>query len=400
MKSVFTLQNPWRFKQDFKFNYKERSIFKILSENLHNKKILGLVGSRQVGKSVLMYLLIKDLINKKTNLENIFYFNLDDLMLHKLFENPANLIEFVGKDDSIKYIFIDEIQRLVNPGLFLKELYDLNLNIKIIYSGSSQLEIKSKLKEHLVGRLRQFEIQRLSFEEYIAFRKPILKENALQDYIIFGSYPELALCTRNNERKLALNDIYKTYIEKDISEFLKIDNITAFNKLLILLSAQIGSLLNINNLADTLKISRTEIEKYISVLEGTFIIKIIYPFYNNYSKELSKMPKIYFLDLGLRNLILSNFMDLDLRNDTGHLFENFYLIQLLNEDYYGFKKVNFWRTTNQTEVDFIIKDENIFEAVEVKWNSNVKPKSFETLKKYYPNIQTRLVSKINFLQQQ
>ena len=158
IKEIFELQNPWRTTVDYPFNFKNREILKALLDNLDNRKILGLIGSRQVGKSSLLYLIVQHLIKNNVKVNNIFYFNLDDRKLHELYENIPEFLHFLGGSHpkEKKFVLIDEIQRLPNPGLFLKELYDLHLNFKIIYSGSSQLEIKSKLKEYLVGRSRQF----------------------------------------------------------------------------------------------------------------------------------------------------------------------------------------------------------------------------------------------------
>jgi uncharacterized protein len=397
IKEIFELQNPWRSRV-FRPKLKDRSILKILVKNLDNRKILGLIGSRQVGKSSLMYLIIEHLFQKEVGANHILYFNLDDLKLHDLFKNLPDFIRFIQPGESKKYIFIDEIQRLINPGLFLKEIYDLNLNIKIIYSGSSQLEIKSKLREHLVGRARQFEIHRLSFSEYIEFNRPIPPEEALEQMLVFGSYPEVSLETNGLDKQLALKDIYQSYVQKDLIDFLKVDNIDAFNKLLVLLSNQIGSLLVMDHLANALKISRADAEKYISVLEQTFVIKRIYPFHKNYKKEITKTPKIYFMDLGMRNFAINNFNDLTLRNDPGVLFENFILLELLKNDWYSLNRINHWRTTNQTEIDFFVTRGNATQAIEVKWGRDTTPKSFKTIHRYYPEIETRVVTKNGFLE--
>src|SRR6266542_2784610 len=141
IKEIFTLQNPWREKRDFRFNLKKRLILDTIVSNLENELIVGLIGSRQVGKSSILYLLINHLIKKGCPLKNIFYFNLDDFKLHEIFVSIPAFFEFVGPGNETKYVFIDEIQRLPSPGLFLKELFDLNRNLKIIFSGSSQLEI-------------------------------------------------------------------------------------------------------------------------------------------------------------------------------------------------------------------------------------------------------------------
>lgn len=397
IKKIFELQNPWRTGGAILFDLKDRAVLKFILDNLQNKKILGLIGSRQVGKSSLLYLIIAHLIKDGVDANLIYYFNLDDLKLHELFNNIPDFIHFIKADGARKYLLIDEVQRLSNPGLFLKEIYDLNLNVKIIYSGSSQLEIKSKLKEYLVGRVRQFEIQRLSFQEFLYFNHPITKNEAFAEMLVYGSYPEVSLESQSMEKQLMLKDIYQSYIEKDLVDFLKIDNIDAFNKLLILLANQIGRLLNIDSLSQALRISRKEVEKYIFLLENTFIIKRIYPFHRNYKKEIIKTPKVYFMDLGLRNYVINNFNNLSLRNDKGELFENFYLLQLLAADHYSLNKVNFWRTTNQTEIDFFITKGNSISAVEIKWKKTAPPKSFKTVNKYYPEITTAVISKTDFL---
>lgn len=394
---IFNLQNPWRQNRDFASKLQQRSVLQVLTENLDNKKILGLIGSRQVGKSSLMYLMIKHLLSvQSVNAAHIYYFNLDDLKLHELFHNMADFVHFVRPGDDRKFIFIDEIQRLENPGLFLKELYDLNLNLKVVYSGSSQLEIKSKMKESLVGRARQFEIQRLSFVEYLQFNEPITRQQAIDEMLVFGAYPEVALERHSTEKQLSIKDIFQSYVEKDLIDFLKIDNITAFNKLLVLLANQIGGLLNIESLVKSIRINRAEVERYIIILERTFIIRRIYPFFENYKKEITKTPKIYFLDLGLRNFVLNNFNPPDMRNDWGSLFENFFLIELIHEDVFALDKINFWRTTNQTEIDFIVTRGTEREAIEVKWNKTTPPKSFDTIARYYPNMKTRVVTKRDF----
>ena len=398
IKEIFELQNQWR-DPSYSFTQKKRHILNTLISNLENRKILGLIGSRQVGKSSLIFLLISYLINeKRVDPNEIFYFNLDDLKLHELFTQITAIIEFTGKPEiNKKYIFIDEIQRLPNPGLLLKEIYDLKLNFKIVYSGSSQLEIKSKIKEHLVGRARVFEINRLSFSEYIDFNAPITRKQALEEIMIYGSYPEVSLERGTLEKKLLIKDIYQSYVERDLTDFLRIENIEVFNKLLSLLAMQIANLLNIENLSKSLRISRVLIEKYIQILENTFIIKRIYPFFKNYKKEITKMPKIFFLDLGLRNYVLNNFGPIEFREDRGRLFENFYLLELLNKDIYSLNKINYWRTTNQTEIDFIITGENISKAVEVKWQKKARPRSFDSFKKIYTDYETSLISSEDFI---
>lgn len=393
---IFSIQNPWRKNTNYSLNLKSRNILNVLIQNMENELILGLIGSRQVGKSSIIFLLIEQLLKDKINPANIFYFNLDDLKLHELFTSIPDFLNFLGNDKEQKYVFIDEIQRLDSPGLFLKEIFDLNRKIKFIYSGSSQLEIKTKTREHLVGRARIFQINRLSFKEYLDFASPITKMDALQQMLIFGSYPAVAKETDSLEKKLRLRDIYQSYIQKDLTDFLQLDKVDGFNKMLVILANQTGDLLNVHSLSNSLALNRNEIDRYLNILEHTFICSKIYPYYRNYSKEITKTPKLYFLDSGLRNYILNQFQPFKQRQDIGKLFENFYYTELRANDFYNFNKVNFWRTTNQTEIDFIVQTENGVEAIEIKWEKEQTPKSFQTIREYYPEVQTRVVTHKEF----
>jgi predicted AAA+ superfamily ATPase len=152
-------------------------------------------------------------------------------------------------------------------------------------------------------------------------------------------------------------------------------------------------------LKNQIPIIRKETDRYLNILENTFIIKRVYPFYENYKKEIIKTPKVYFMDLGLRNYILNSFNELALRNDLGAIFENFCYLELLNSDFHSLNKVNFWRTTNQTEIDFIVQTEDEIEAIEIKWDKETTPRSFKTIMKYYPQIKCRVLTNKSFLKE-
>jgi predicted AAA+ superfamily ATPase len=173
--------------------------------------------------------------------------------------------------------------------------------------------------------------------------------------------------------------------------------VDVYNKFLIRVAMQSGELLNIHSLSKSLGLSRSKIEEYLNILEHTFICKRIYPFYKNYGKEISKTPKLFFLDLGLRNFILNNFNDLSLRTDKGSLFENFYYTEILTKDFYSMNKINFWRTTNKTEIDFIVQNDHGLNAIEVKWNDPKRPKSFDTIELLYPGIITKVITTATYL---
>lgn len=398
--SIFNLQNPWRQGRDVPFDLRSREILDLVLQNLENRKLLGLVGSRQVGKSSLLFLTIRHLLEEGVPPSRIFYFNLDDLKLHELFADTPSFVDFIGPNRERVFVFIDEIQRLSTPGLFLKSMHDLGLNMKIVYSGSSQLEIASKMKEHLVGRTRQFEIQRLSFSEHLEFRRPITRSEALADMMIFGTYPEVALIHGDTERILTIKDIYQSYVEKDLVDHLKVRDVDGFNRLLALLAGQIGNLLNVEGLARTVRVPRTLVTEWLAVLEKTFIIRRVYPFHRNYGKELTKAPKVYFMDLGLRNFILDRFSPLDRREDTGALFENLVLLELLAADPHRLSRIHFWRTTNQTEIDFVVTRGEAITAIETKWRKAAPPRAFRSFVSHYPKAETRVVGREDFLADQ
>jgi len=397
IKEIFELQNPWRGKPKYSFNLKSREIFDTLLENMQNELILGLLGSRQVGKSSLLYMLIEKLLNSDVSDQNIFYFNLDDLKLHPMFDSVPEFIQFLGDGDKLKYVFIDEVQRLHSPGLFLKEVFDLKRNIKIVYSGSSQLEVKAKTKEHLVGRERNFIINRLSFSEYLSFAAPISKEETLNQILLFGAYPAVAKELTSTGKMLRIKDIFQSYVQKDLVDFINLREVDVYNKFLIRIAMQSGDLLNVHSISKSMGLPRSSVEEYLNILEQTFVCKRIYPFHKNHAKEITKTPKLYFLDLGLRNFILNHFNPLNLRTDKGSLFESFYLSEILSKDFYSLNKINFWRTTNKTEIDFIIQDNQGLSAVEVKWNDPKQPRSFLTIKSVYPEIKTSVITSANYL---
>lgn len=321
--------------------------------------------------------------------KQIFIFNLDLVTDLQLFASQQKFIDFIkeriGKNKL--YIFIDEAQRVENTGSFFKGVYDMELPVKLVLTGSSSLEIKSKIHESLTGRKRVFELYPLNFTEYITGADQILSElihrQDISDYsqnqlfrqmfnfINWGGYPKPAIEQNIAEKKDLLKEIFSSYIEKDIAGFLKIKNYTAYSRLVSLLGSQIGQLVNIYEISQTLKIDRKILEKYLLFLEKTFIIKIIPPWFKNYRKEITKMPKIYFLDTGLRNFSLNSFGDFDLRQDKGALLENFIFTEIFkNSDY----KINYWRTKEKAEVDFIISttEEKII-PIEIKSAMLKKP---------------------------
>jgi len=279
-----------------------------------------------------------------------------------------------GADEKKKiFLLIDEIQYMDDPTKFLKIMRDHYPTIKLIVSGSSTFEIKKKFKESLVGRTINFELHPLSFEEFLVFKNKGYKlnnENAgaineeliklAEEHILFGGYPQIVLESSEEKKRAYLGQIISTYIRKDIRDIGKIRNISAFNKIIELLASQSGQLLNILEISNTLRINRETVLEYLDLLENTFIIKRVTPFHKNLRSELSKNPKVFFLDTGMMHLLwLKEFPKVIL----GNSFETFVFLELIKSG----KRVNFWRTTNKQEIDFIVKNKHLY-AIEVKNN--------------------------------
>ncbi|MDP3043598.1 MAG: ATP-binding protein [bacterium] len=365
-----------------------RKITQELKNWLFEKEIIILNGPRQVGKTSILKLIEQELTGEKIKKEQIFYLNLEEIkILDTLNNDPENIFKYVINPEEKNYFFIDEIQYLDNPSNFLKHLYDKYAGkIKIIATGSSSLELKAKFQDSLAGRKVSFSVNPLDFEEFLNFKNfPYLDylkkkelplniksdfDNNLSEYLVYGGMPAITLQKNKTLKEKMLDEYVNAYINKDIRAIGKIENIAYFNNLMKILASQIGNLLNINELSNTTGISRRDIKKYLDLLEFTFVLDKISPFRKNVRTQVTKMPKIYFFDLGVRNAILGNFLDIESRQDVGSLFENFVFLELKNK---AKNKIFFYRTVAKTEIDFIIEKKAKIVLMEAKYKKLAKP---------------------------
>jgi len=366
--------------------YINREIFDKIAAHLDKPEITLLTGSRQVGKTVLLEQLKSFLISEKKILsENVLWYNLDLIQDWETFQSQSAFIEFLrGRSKQKKiYVFIDEAQKVPEAARFFKGVYDSKLNAKLVLTGSSSLEIKAKLKETLAGRKRIFHIPSFSFYEFLSAKDKFLAEYLknedsigeidqkklnlyYEEYLIFGGYPRVVLSESQEEKIAILREIFSSYVEKDVVGFLEVKNKTAFNRMIKLLAAQIGQLVNIGELALHLGIDRHTVERYILALEETFVIKKITPYFVNPRQEIIKAAKVYFLDSGMGNLSLENFQSFPGRSDKGSLLENGVCSDLLNLCENRSARLHFWRTKQKTEVDFVIEKGRELLPIEVK----------------------------------
>ena len=380
----------------------ERDIIPNLKNKLEKEEILLIIGPRQSGKTTVMRNLANSL---KQHGKTSFFLNLEDKeYLNWLNQSPKNLFNIFPIDIKRKtYIFIDEIQYLQDPSNFLKYFFDeYKDKIKIIASGSSAFYLDEKFKDSLVGRKIIFNLLTLTFMEFVRFKNSEIIQDAdfknltisqrekilplYMEYMTYGGYPKVVL-SEEEEKKDVLADIAYSYIKKDVFES-NIRNDEYFYMLFKLLASQTGSLVNSSELANTLDISKTAIDKYLSVMQKSFHIVLIKPFYKNIRKELTKMPKVYFIDPGLRNFFKRDFRGFYERDDNGQILENACFRHLI--DKYDKDDIKFWRTADQKEVDFIISEKT---ALEIKCHTkNIKSTNYKSFMDTYPDIEFHLVS--------
>ncbi len=401
-----------------------REIFPQIKKHLRDKEITVITGARQTGKTTLL-LQLKDYLikDKKNSPGKIKFFNLDLITDLTLFREQADFIKYLKDELRINrnlYVFIDEVRRLENPGVFLKGIYDLMLPVKFVVTGSSSLEVKAKISESLAGRKRIFSLYPFSFCEFLSFKNNALyrliskpKEisfyhrreifDYLYDFIIYGSYPRVALEDNKEEKMRFLEEIYSSYIERDIIGFMKVKNQFAYTKLVTLLAGQIGQLINLHEISSTIRLNHRTLDSYLYLLENTYVLARLRPYFTNLRKELTKMPKVYFIDTGLRNFALKNFAAFEDNRDKGSLLENFCFSSLMKM-WKG--SIYFWRTKEKTEVDFLAKDMygNII-PIEVKAQRLAKPvisrgfqsflKKYKVKKGYIVNLDLKSKVKLN-----
>lgn len=397
-----------------------RPILEKIKKGFRNNRIIIIVGSRQTGKTTVMKMYIK---NVKKHYRS-FYFNLEDIGHLKICQNAENLFSYLRdkaadvQKDKI-FLIIDEFHYINNATKLFKLIYDLYPNVKILASGSSSIEIQKHLKESLAGRKRVYNLYPLSFEEFVRFKSEdkyseyqLLNFKSVSDiliddynkkffgeYILYGGYPKVALIRSKEEKIEELKDIYSSYIQKDIKSLIKGEDISAYNNLLAILSSQIGNLLNINELSNTLGLNRRKILQYLTVLKETFIIYLLKPFSSNKRIEISKMPKIYLLDTGIANFSINNFSPISYRSNLGSYIENYVLTEIIK-----FKPIQyhlyFWRTKVGTEVDFILSGNGELIPIEVKWQNVSRrpliPKNLISFIEHHQNIKRAVIATKNF----
>ncbi len=385
-----------------------REIVNELNKWIWDKKILVLKWPRQVWKTTIMKEIQKSL---EYNWNKTLYFSADLELWNDIFLSPKNFINFIKTQLQNKklYIFIDEFQYIKEAWLFLKWVFDeLKESIQLIVSGSSSLEI-TKNSEFLTGRKIDFEINWISFFEYINyFSKYKYSKYSLNDiynvwfdisdikyhfleYIKYSSYPEVIITKDIKKKEAILNNIISTYISKDIAFFMKIENINAFNNLLKILSNQVWNLLNKSEISNTLNLDDRKLNYYLDILEWTYVIDLVKPYYTNIRKEISKMPKVYFQNIWVVNYFNNkNISNIDILD--GSFIENV-VYNFLSDITWNKENIYYYRTISKSEIDFVVKTEKWFIPIEVKYTNKVQniPVAIKNFEQNYSNVSKKLL---------
>lgn len=373
--------------------YIKRLIEPNIVKNLFKGDIVIIYGARQVGKTTL----VENILKKKEGISSK-YLNCDEGDVRRMFgeAETSTALKLITGDSKI--IVIDEAQRVENIGLKLKLLVDNYPGQQIIATGSSSFELANKLKEPLTGRSREFWLYPFSTEELYQNSDNLTFYRDLENFLIFGSYPAVYKSMGIEEKKIQLEKIISNYLYIDILKYQGIKNSEAVRKLLEAIALQIGNEVSFNELSNLVGVSKQTVESYIEVLEKAFIIFRVGPYSKNLRKELGKLRKIYFFDLGIRNALLGSFNPLSLRNDTGALWENFVVSEFRKRSNFISNKsrLYFWRTYDGQEVDLLVEKDGKIEGFEIKWQKNKFriPKAFS---ENYPDINLKLINKDNFL---
>jgi len=380
-----------------------RFILNDLRDHLLRKEITLITGPRQAGKTTLMKELIGE-INRTG--KRTFFLDLDFEPDKIHLESQTALIDRIRLEfgDDPGTVFIDEIQRKKDAGIFLKGIYDRDLPVKFVVTGSGSLELKEKIHESLFGRKRMFEVLPVSFTEFADYQteykysakleeffrlQPERYRRMLEEYMNYGGYPKVILEKTRQERLNQINEITSSYINRDIVSLLGVDKPDAFSRMIRFLAAHTGRLTDFAEIARTTGISVPTVKKYIWYAEKTFILKVVTPYHTNKLKEITKSPVYYFTDSGFRNFILGEFGTASSKSDVGFLFQNMVFLELQRLTGKNAWNIHYWRTADGAEVDFVIDRKSSLLPVEVKYSTLSAPIATRSMRsfieKYKPN---------------
>ncbi len=366
----------------------ERQLSEIISKKLFAGKAIVLMGPRQVGKTTIL----RELFG---NRQDSIWLNGDESDIQKIFEDiSSSRLNALFADKKI--VVIDEAQRIENIGLKLKLITDQLQHIQLVATGSSAFDLANSINEPLTGRKWEYKMFPVSFHEMARHHGLIEEKRMLPHRLVYGYYPEIV--TNQGQEKELLKQLTDSYLYKDILMLESVKKSDKLLKLLQALSLQIGSQVSDNELGQLCGLDNKTVNKYLDLLEKSFVVFHLGSFSRNLRNELKFSKKYYFYDNGVRNALITNFNQIEIRQDIGALWENFLIAERQKYLVYNNKWVNswFWRTKEQKEIDYLEEENGLISAFEFKWSSDQKIKQPVSFKTAYPESHFGVIHRDNY----
>ncbi len=365
----------------------ERAIKKTISDKLETGKAILLFGPRQTGKTTLLHQIFDDK-------QGVMWLNGDEADVKQLFENGSSA-RFNALFGKCTTIIIDEAQRIENVGRSLKLITDELKHIQVVATGSSAFELANRTQEPLTGRKWEYFLYPLSFEEMVTHHGILQEKRMIAHRLVYGCYPEII--NNPGKEKEILKMLTDSFLYKDI---LMVGGLKKPAKIVALLQAlafQTGNEVSYNELGRSIGLDNQTVEKYIDLLEKSYVIFRIGALSRNLRKELKRGRKIYFYDNGVRNALIAQFGPVELRPDKGALWENYLMAERRKYLAYNGFWVNayFWRTQDQQEIDYVEEQDGNFNAWEFKWNPRGKSRLSKTFANAYSNSRFNVITPDN-----
>ena len=363
-----------------------------LEQYLQPNKVLIIYGPRRSGKTTLLHSFLS-----KTNLKTRLTSG-DDIRIQQIL-GSQDFRQILGYAEGYDLIAVDEAQEIPNVGMGLKILVDQIPGIRVIATGSSSFELAGQVGEPLTGRKRTLTLYPIAHSELLSNYNRYDLRDRLDEYLIFGSYPEVILAANRAEKISIITEIANSYLLKDILILDRIRSSRTLLDLLRFLAFQVGSEVSFHELATNLGVDAKTVKRYLDLLEKAFVVYRLGAFSRNLRQEITNKSKYYFLDNGIRNALIAQFNGLEQRNDLGQLWENFVFIERMKKRAYTpiYANIYFWRTYDQQEIDLVEEREGVLQGYEAKWSSKKGSRPPRGWLKTYSNAVYKVITPENYL---